>query len=205
MASGKRGHSEQCTTMESQCIASLIFHFYDDISIALLCSARRKTIISNWVSIMYFWASCVSERIYVRWEKFLISAGKRWKTKQKNPSNNWFNSNYYFLLPLYCSTELLERESYEQNCLFRYKLIKRKSFSLKMKFKLCDSTDSFISARLPWPDSTIEHNILFAKAVHFDTVAWQRIYLIDEVSNVSGMGCCWPHGILWLGVEGSLV
>lgn len=108
MASGKRGHSEQCTTMESQCIASLIFHFYDDISIALLCSARRKTIISNWVSIMYFWALCVSERIYVRWEKFLISAGKRWKTKQKNPNNNWLNSNYYFLLPLCCSTELLE-------------------------------------------------------------------------------------------------
>lgn len=55
MASGKRGHSEQCTPIESQCIASHISHFYADTSVALLWQKeRRKTIISKWVSIMYF-------------------------------------------------------------------------------------------------------------------------------------------------------
>lgn len=67
-----------------------------------------------------------------------------WEKMKKNPqpNNNWFNSNYFFLLPLYGGAPLLDIESYEPNCLFRYKLILRKSFSSKMKFKFCDSTDS---------------------------------------------------------------
>lgn len=36
MASGKQGHSEQCTPIESQCIASLISYFYADVSRTLL-------------------------------------------------------------------------------------------------------------------------------------------------------------------------
>lgn len=46
-----------------------------------------------------------------------------------------------FFLPKQGGAQLLDTESHEPNCLFRYKLIIRKSFSLKMKFKLCDSTD----------------------------------------------------------------
>lgn len=96
MASGKWGHSEQCTPIESQCIASLIFHFYADTSITLLWQkVRRKTIISKWISIMYFfWAFCVSERIYVRWENFLLGRD------ENNSNNNWFNLKYFFSAPL---------------------------------------------------------------------------------------------------------
>lgn len=55
MASGKRGHSEQCHAMESQCIASLISYFYADTSITLLWpKVKKKTIISKRVSVMYF-------------------------------------------------------------------------------------------------------------------------------------------------------
>lgn len=48
MASGKRGHSEQYTLIESQCIASLISYFCADTSITLLWwKVERKTIISK--------------------------------------------------------------------------------------------------------------------------------------------------------------
>lgn len=58
MASGKRGHSEQRTPIESQCTASLIFHFYADTSVTLRWrKVRRKTIISKLVSVMSFLGS----------------------------------------------------------------------------------------------------------------------------------------------------
>lgn len=36
MASGKRGHSEHCAPIESQCIAALISYFYADTSVTPL-------------------------------------------------------------------------------------------------------------------------------------------------------------------------
>lgn len=150
MASGKRGYSEQCTPIESQCIASLIFHFYADTSITLLWrKVSRKTIISKWVSIMYFfWALCMSERIYMRWEKFLLSA----KRKDENNSNyNWFILKFFFFYSHYKAVRSFFILSYVNQivyldiCLDLDKLIIRKSFSLKMKSKLCGSSNPFFS------------------------------------------------------------
>lgn len=77
MASGKRGHTEQRTPIESQCIASLISYFYADTSITMFWweKGRRKknTIKSKW-ALCVFWLN-MSVRMYARREKPLVSPG----------------------------------------------------------------------------------------------------------------------------------
>lgn len=115
-----------------------------------LQKVRRKTIISNWVSIMYFWGFMhVWADICEMRKVFFTFCWKKMKT----------------ILIIIDSIQSFFL-SYEPNCLFRYKLIIRKSFSLKMKFKLCDSTDPFISVLLLGTDFIIQHNNLFAIALH---------------------------------------
>lgn len=56
----------------------------------------------------------------------------------------------------------------------------RNAFKLTIKFKLCDCTKIFILA-LSW-------EIEFRGATPFSEVT--SFYLVDEISNVSRMGCC---------------
>lgn len=89
MASGKRGHSKQCTPIESQCIASLISYFYADTSITLLGQkVRRKTIISKWVSIMYFWGFM---HVWADICKMRKVSTFCWEKMKNNSNNNRFN------------------------------------------------------------------------------------------------------------------
>lgn len=77
MASGKRGHSELCTLIESRCIAALIFYYYADTSLSPLFR-KRKTIISKCVSITYI-LGFISIAAVTKLERFL---GLCWENKQ---------------------------------------------------------------------------------------------------------------------------
>lgn len=77
-------------------------------------------------------------------KSFYLLLGK----DENNSNNNWFSLKSPPPHKAMHNCLILSHMNQIANCLFRYKFIIRKSFSLKMKFKLCDSTDPFISFQL---------------------------------------------------------